>query len=442
MKTKLLFTFLLATQLVSAQYYISELVVSPPNNSGVFNDYTNTPLSGDFEYAPDDTLEYFEFRGTPNATIPADIYFIAIDGDDENPGRIQDAVELSGLTFGSNGILVIVSNLTFDTGSLDFDGVTDISGVTMTNPYATALGASSASVETFEFVGIPAWVDEGGGKFELDKINGVSSIRGYDGSIIDQSATYMIIQTTPSEGNPDGAEIDGAGVPANADGVLDGIATGWTIYDAVTVLDDDDIGGLGEFAYSEMIFVEDPDGALPAAVAITVDPALTPSIVTLGQYPQYIARQGMKTGNSATLDAVNNDDWMAGRVNSRSWPDWQFSSTGIRNFPTAELTGNSLSDFGGLSIGEANIDFAALSVDNEIASKFSVYPNPAKDFLTIDARNINISSVNVFNVLGTKVLERKEFTDNKLDVSTLSNGIYFLKISADNASVTKKFIVE
>ena len=246
----------------------------------------------------------------------------------------------------------------------------------------------------------------------------------------------MIIQTTPAEGNPDGAEIDSVGA---SDGVLDGIATAWTIYDAVTILDDDDSI---EFAYSEMIFVEDPDGALPAAVAITYDPALSPTIVTLGQYPQYIARQGLKTGNAATMDGTNNDDWMAGRVNSRSWPDWAFSSTGIRNFPTVELTGNNLSDFSGMSYGEVNIDFAALSVNDAIASKFSVYPNPAKDFLTIDSRNINISSVNVFNVLGTKVLERKELNDNKLDVSSLSNGIYFLKISADNASVTKKFIVE
>ena len=83
-----------------------------------------------------------------------------------------------------------------------------------------------------------------------------------------------------------------------------------------------------------------------------------------------------------------------------------------------------------------------LSVDDVLASKFNVYPNPAKDFLTIDSRNINISSVNVFNVLGTKVLERKELNDNKLNISSLSNGVYFLSISADDATVTKKFIVE
>jgi hypothetical protein len=83
-----------------------------------------------------------------------------------------------------------------------------------------------------------------------------------------------------------------------------------------------------------------------------------------------------------------------------------------------------------------------LSVEDQIASKFKVYPNPASKFININSRNINISSVNVFNVLGTKVLERKELNDNKLDISSLSNGIYFLKISADNTTVTKKFIVE
>lgn len=105
------------------------------------------------------------------------------------------------------------------------------------------------------------------------------------------------------------------------------------------------------------------------------------------------------------------------------------------------MQSSNLSDHGA-TIGKVNVDLATLSVDNAIASKFRVYPNPAKDVLTIDSRNINISSINVFNVLGTKVLERKELSDNQLDVSSLSNGIYFLKISAENATVTKKFIVE
>jgi len=433
MKKTLLFTFLIASQLMSAQYYISELVVSPPNNSGVFNDYTDTPLVRDFEYAPDDTLEYFEFRGTPGETIPEDVYFISVDGDDENPGRIQDAVELSGLTFGSNGILVIVSNLTFDTGSLDSDGTTDISGVKITNPYATQLAASDATVETLEFTGIPAWVLESDGDYELDRVNGVSSIRGYDGTIIDQSATYMIIRTTAGEGNPDGEEID-----ANADGILDGLAENWTIYDGVSILDDDDDV---EFAYSSMIFIEEPDAALPLGVTLTFDPALSPSIIPLNQYPQYVARQGLKTGNSATVDGVNNDDWMAGRINSRSQPDWNFSGTAARNFPSAEVTGNTLSEFNGFTLGEVNVDFdTTASVDEIFSSDVSIYPNPASQFINITS-NVDINKVEVYNILGKKVLGTLNFKGN-LDVSSLSKGMYMLKLTSGNSVASKKLIVK
>ena len=433
MKKTLLFTILIASQLMSAQYYISELVVSPPNNSGVFNDYTDTPLVRDFEYAPDDTLEYFEFRGTPGETIPADIYFISVDGDDENPGRIQDAVELSGLTFGSNGILVIVSNLTFDTGSLDSDGTTDISGVKITNPYATDLAASGATVETLEFTGIPAWVLESDGDYELDRVNGVSSIRGYDGTIIDQSATYMIVRTTAGEGNPDGEEID-----ANADGILDGLAENWTIYDGVSILDDDDDV---EFAYSSMIFIEEPDGQLPLSVTLTYDPALSPSIIPLNQYPQYVARQGLKTGNSATVDGVNNDDWMAGRINSRSYPDWNFNGTAARNFPSAEVTGNTLSEFNGFTPGKANVDFdTTASVDEVFSSKVSIYPNPANQYINI-VSNVDINKVDVYNLLGKRVLSSSNLKNN-LDVSSLSKGMYMLKLTSGSSIASKKLIIK
>ncbi|MFP4844293.1 T9SS type A sorting domain-containing protein [Winogradskyella sp. PE311] len=444
MKTKLLFAFLIVTQFMSAQYYISEIVVSPPNNSGVFNDYTDTPLVQDFEYAVDDTLEYFEFRGTPGATIPDDVYFIAIDGDDENPGRIQDAVELGGLTFGSNGILVIVSNMTFDTGSLDSDGTTDISGVTITNPYASALAASSASVLTIEFTGVPAWVLEGDGDYELDRFNGVSSVRGYDGTMIDQSATYMIIQTPAMEGNPDGEEID-----SNADGILDGLATGWTIYDSVAILDDDDIGGTGEYAYSPVVFVEDPMAMLPTAVTVTVDPALSATIIPLNQYPQYFARQGVKTGNSVSVDGINNDDWMAGRINSRSGPDWTFSGTAERNFPTSELTGNSLSGLGsmsdidGLTIGEINVDFSTLSSNDIVQTEFSVFPNPAKTNITIrTSDDTQIDSVQLYNIVGVNVLSTTNLVNDSIDVSNMATGVYLLKINSGSNSITRRVIIE
>ena len=242
----------------------------------------------------------------------------------------------------------------------------------------------------------------------------------------------MIIQTPAGEGNPDGEEID-----SDANGILDGLATGWTIYDAVTILDDDDSV---EFAYSEMIFLEEPDVTMPLGVTLTFDPALSPTIILLNQYPQYVARQGSKTGNAATLDGTHNDDWMAGRVNSRSWPDWKFSSTGTRNFPTAELTSKSLSDFSGLTIGEVNVDFAATaSIDDVFASKVSVYPNPANNFVTISS-SVDINKIELYNLLGKKVINTSKLVNDKLDVSSIAKGVYLMKLTSGKSVISRKLI--
>ncbi|WP_179318922.1 T9SS type A sorting domain-containing protein [Winogradskyella helgolandensis] len=88
------------------------------------------------------------------------------------------------------------------------------------------------------------------------------------------------------------------------------------------------------------------------------------------------------------------------------------------------------------------VEDATASVNDFFASKISLYPNPAKSFLTIEAGNVAITSVSVFNILGAKVLEQEELVENKLNVSSLERGIYLLKISGDNAVTTKRFIVE
>ncbi len=86
---------------------------------------------------------------------------------------------------------------------------------------------------------------------------------------------------------------------------------------------------------------------------------------------------------------------------------------------------------------------SSLSVNDVFASKVSVYPNPAEDFLSIEAGNVELTSVSVFNILGSKVLEQNELVDNKLNISSLESGVYLLKIAGDNSAVaTKKFIVK
>lgn len=85
----------------------------------------------------------------------------------------------------------------------------------------------------------------------------------------------------------------------------------------------------------------------------------------------------------------------------------------------------------------------ALSDEDFNLTDFKLYPNPVRDRLTIQT-NMSLSSVEVFNLLGQKVIgiNAESLFDNTIDVSTLSNGYYLLKVKSGNQSSLKKFIKE
>lgn len=70
------------------------------------------------------------------------------------------------------------------------------------------------------------------------------------------------------------------------------------------------------------------------------------------------------------------------------------------------------------------------------ANGFTLYPNPASDFLKISGENIN--NVMIFNSVGQKVVEF-EVINNELNIktSTYENGVYFVKVG----NRTQRFVV-
>ena len=83
-----------------------------------------------------------------------------------------------------------------------------------------------------------------------------------------------------------------------------------------------------------------------------------------------------------------------------------------------------------------------LSVNDVLASEFKIYPNPAKNYLNIESKNIAISSVEMYNIIGKKVISENNLVNSKLNVSSLSTGIYLLKVNSDAGSLVKKIVVE
>ena len=85
---------------------------------------------------------------------------------------------------------------------------------------------------------------------------------------------------------------------------------------------------------------------------------------------------------------------------------------------------------------------ATASIDKNNLSNVSLYPSPAQNELTISAEN-TIQNVTVYNVLGRKVQSfNVNATSKRLDVSSLSTGIYILKYTANNVVGSMKFIKE
>ena len=80
---------------------------------------------------------------------------------------------------------------------------------------------------------------------------------------------------------------------------------------------------------------------------------------------------------------------------------------------------------------------AAGTVDS---AEFAVYPNPADEVLNIRSEATAIESLEVSNTLGQLVISQEvnNSTNEQVDISGLTSGIYFLKI---NHNTVKRFVV-
>lgn len=86
--------------------------------------------------------------------------------------------------------------------------------------------------------------------------------------------------------------------------------------------------------------------------------------------------------------------------------------------------------------------FTSLGVeDSFIKQQISIFPNPATNSITIqNTNNIDIVDYSLFSISGQKLILKKPI-DNKIDISHLTTGIYFIKVvDADNHKATFKII--
>ncbi len=82
---------------------------------------------------------------------------------------------------------------------------------------------------------------------------------------------------------------------------------------------------------------------------------------------------------------------------------------------------------------------APLSVESFTFQDLKVYPNPTSDVINITATQ-TIDKVEIYDILGKLVL--KTSTTNQIKISQLTQGVYLMKIQANNEAITKKIVIE
>lgn len=82
-------------------------------------------------------------------------------------------------------------------------------------------------------------------------------------------------------------------------------------------------------------------------------------------------------------------------------------------------------------------------IDSRLLESIKLYPNPASDYVEVRVsdNDVKMSRLEVYDVYG-KLLNEVEVIDNptRINVSSLSNGMYYVRVITENGVATKNFI--
>jgi len=83
-----------------------------------------------------------------------------------------------------------------------------------------------------------------------------------------------------------------------------------------------------------------------------------------------------------------------------------------------------------------------LTINEETPQQqLSIYPNPVQDLLNINTNNTKIIKIEIYDVLGKKVLVTTGDT-TQIDISNLDNGLYLVNIQTEQGVLVKKIMKE
>ena len=132
-------------------------------------------------------------------------------------------------------------------------------------------------------------------------------------------------------------------------------------------------------------------------------------------------------GEQVTLSITTNEDW--------AFQNWTENGNVVSEDKTFTFIATADRDF------VANLMYTE-GVGEQSIQNLVIYPNPVNDKLTVEAQE-TIGKVEIYNLMGTLVYSQKGCA-NKVEINTedLKSGIYFIRLTNDKTSETRRFVKE
>lgn len=102
------------------------------------------------------------------------------------------------------------------------------------------------------------------------------------------------------------------------------------------------------------------------------------------------------------------------------------------------------SDFGSNIVHQFTVGYSQNTNSTNLTDNWIIYPNPTNDNITVEGFSEEINTISVIDNIA-KVVMKKEttsygFVSEKIDLSLLESGIYFVQITGSNNRIIKKII--
>jgi hypothetical protein len=101
-------------------------------------------------------------------------------------------------------------------------------------------------------------------------------------------------------------------------------------------------------------------------------------------------------------------------------------------------------DFGGgFEYNFSTVDLSTSIIKNVLDASLNLYPNPAHDTFVIQGLDLDDATISIVNVLGQSVevpfVKKNLLTE--FNTTGLNRGIYFVSITKDKNTVTRKVVI-